>query len=287
MSATRYTLAPNLDEAAALLASNPDARLLAGGHSLLLPINRTRIAGSLLIDLRKLPELAAIGLQPDGGLRIGAMTTIGAIATDDVVRGRFPALAEAAQLIGDAQLRNRATLGGNLAASDPESDLPALMLALQANFSVQRRGSSRTIPADEFFTGPQRTALARDEIITFASLATPPNHSGVAYERFKHPATLYALCGVAAAVTLGENGNLTAVRIAATGALSYPTRLRTIEEALLNKSTQDGAVSSLVASLPNEFSFRDDFFASAEYRRHLLGVLTRRALKRALESAAA
>ncbi len=287
MSATRYTLAPTLDDAVALLASNPAARVLAGGHNLLLPINRKRIAGSLLIDLRKLPELVAIQLEPDGGLRIGAMTTIDAIGRDEVVLERFPAVSKAAQLVGDAQVRNRATLGGNLAASDPGSDLPALMLALDAKFSVERRGSSRTIPADQFFIGPQQTALSRDEVITSALLPPQPKHSGSAYEKFKHPATLYALCGVAAAVTLTENGDVAAVRVAATGALSHAMRLRPFEEALLSKSTRDGDLPSLPSSLPNEFIFRDDFFASAEYRRHLLGVLTRRALKRALERAAA
>lgn len=286
MSATRYAVAESVEAAVSLLSSDPRARLLAGGYSLLLPKDRRKIAGSLLIDLRKVPELLGIQMGPDGSLQIGAMTTIGAIASHELIRRHFPALAEAAELIGDAQVRNRATLGGSLAVSDPESDLPALILALDASVSVQRQGGSRTIPADQFFTGSQRTALARDEVIASVLFPPQPKRSGAAYEKFKHPATLCALCGVAAAVTLAEKNEITGVRVAATGALNYPMRLPSLEAALLHKSIQNGALSSLPA-LPNEFTFRDDFFASAEYRRHLLGVLTRRALKRALESAAA
>lgn len=287
MSSTRYVAPPNVEEAVSVLASDPQARLLAGGHSLLLLKNRRSIAGSLLIDLRKLFKLAEIEFQPDGSLRIGAMATIASIGSDDLVRTRFPALAEAAEVVGDAQVRNRATLGGNLAAAEPESDLPALMLALDAQLLLKRSGGSRTLSADQFFTGPQQTVLRHDEMITAAVLPPLPNRSGIAYEKFKHPATLYALCGVAAAVTLSGSGSITAVRLAATGALSYPTRVTSFEEAVLNRSGHDGGLFSLPSSLPSDWKFRDDFFASAEYRRHLLGVLTRRALKRALERAAA
>lgn len=292
MSATRYVLPSGLKETVSLLASDPQSRLLAGGHSMLLLKNRKGIAGALLVDLRKLTDLVGIQIQPDGSLRIGAMTTIGTIGKDEVLRDRFPALAEAAELVGDVQVRNRATLGGSLAAAEPEGDLPAVMLALDAQFVLNGPHDSRTIPADQFFTGPQQTALRHDEILTSALLTPLPNRSGMAYEKFKHPATLYALCGVAAAVTLGENGSITAVRIGATGALSYATRLRVVEAAVLNKRSDDGALSSIStavqsASSPKEWTFRDDFFASAEYRRHLLDVLTRRALKRALERAAA
>lgn len=292
MSATRYALPASLDETVSLLASDPQSRPVAGGHSMLLPKNRKGIAGALLVDLRKLQELVGIQIQPDGRLRVGAMTTIGVIGNDEVLRDRFPALAEAAELVGDVQVRNRATLGGSLAAAEPEADLPAVMLALDAQFVLNGPRDSRTIPADQFFTGPQQTALRHDEILTSALLTPLPSRSGMAYEKFKHPATLYALCGVAAAVTLGENGSITTVRIGATGALSYATRLRTVEAALLNKRSDDGALSSISTALqspssPKEWTFRDDFFASAEYRQHLLEVLTRRALKRALERAAA
>ena len=292
MSATRYVVASTVEEAVRLLASDPQARLLAGGYNLLLPKKRHEIAGSLLIDLHKLEGLASIQLQPDGSLKIGAMTTIGTIGSDEVVRDRFPALAEAAELVGDAQVRNRATLGGSLAASEADSDMTAVMLALDAQLLLNGPGGSRTVPADQFFTGPQQTALRHDEILTSVILAPLPSGSGIAYEKFKHPATLYALCGVAAAATLAKNGIITAVRIGATGALSYATRLRSVEAALSNKASDDGALSSIPTALqgslsPKELTFQDDFFASAEYRRHLLGVLTRRALKRALERAAA
>lgn len=287
MSATRYVRPSSLDETLKLLAGDPRARLLAGGYNLLLPKNRSAMVGNLLVDLRKLPELASIELRPDGNLRIGAMATIGSMASDEIVRERFPALAEAADLVGDAQVRNRATLGGSLAASEPESDLPALMLASDAQLLLKGPGGARTLPAEQFFTGPKTTALGRDEMITAAELPPLPSRSGMAYEKFKHPATLYALCGVAAAVTLGQDASIAKVRIGATGALSYAVRLRAVEEALLKTSISNGAFSSLAVSLPNGVPLRDDFFASADYRRHLLEVLTRRALKRAIERAAA
>lgn len=286
MSATRYIAAPSAEEAVKLLASHPHARLLAGGYQLLLPKDRRAIAGALLIDLGKIPDLAGIAIQPDGNLHIGAGTTIGAIASDAIVKQRYAALADAADLIGDAQVRNRATLGGSLAACQPGADLPALLIALQAQVLLRRPGSSRNVPADEFFTAAGETALAKDEMITGVVLTAPTGRSGMAYEKFKHPATLFALCGVAAAVTLGKDGGFVSVSIGATGALSYPMRLRSVEDALLQKSSGNGALSSIADSLPKDAPYRDDLFGSAEYRRHLLGVLTRRALERAVERAA-
>ena len=287
MSATRYVRPSSLDETLNLLAGDPQARLLAGGYNLLLPKNRRGMVGKLLVDLRTLPELAAMELQPDGNLRIGAMTTIGAIGSNEIVRARFPALAESAELVGDAQVRNRATLGGSLATAEPESDLPALMLALDAQLLLKAPGGTRTVAAEQFFTGPQQTTLGRDEMISTVELAPLPSRSGMAYEKFKHPATLYALCGVAETVTVGEEGSIARVRVGATGALSYPMRLHGVEETLLKTAMANGALYSLAVSLPNGVPLRDDFFASADYRRHLLEVLTRRALKRALERAAA
>jgi aerobic carbon-monoxide dehydrogenase medium subunit len=282
---TRYVSPSDLDEAVRLLATESGARVLAGGHSLLLPAKRAGIAGAMLVDLRKVDELVGIELQPDGSLKIGAMTSIRAIAADEVIRTRYPALAEAAQVIGDAQVRNRATLGGSLADANPEADLPAVLLALDA--SIQIKGAqTRTVRADQFLTGARKTAIGRDEIITSAVLQPPPQRSGIAYERVKNPATLYALCGVAVSVALGQGQTLSSVRIAVTGALEYPARLHAWEQALSSKNGSDDSVNAALSSLPEALKFRADIFASSDYRQHLVKVLTRRALKRAMTYAA-
>jgi carbon-monoxide dehydrogenase medium subunit len=286
MSSTGYIAPPDLEGVVQLLADNPKARILAGGHSLLLQANRSAIANLLLIDLKNIHALSGVELEPDGTLKIGAMSTIRAIATDELIRAQYPALAEAALLIGDAQLRNRATLGGNLALADPEADLPALILALEATIVIKGLQNPHTIPAAEFFTGPHQTVLKPGEVITSVLFRAAPEHFGLAYEKFKNPATLYALCGVAAAITLGPDGAIAAARVAATGAPDHPMRLQSVEEAVLHKPASDQSASTAAAAaLPDGLTFRGDLFASAEYRRHLLQVLTRRALQRAIARA--
>jgi aerobic carbon-monoxide dehydrogenase medium subunit len=284
MSSTGYIAPPDLEGVVQLLADNPKARILAGGHSLLLQANRGGIASSLLVDLKNIHALSGVELEPDGTLKIGAMSTIRTIATDELIRAQYPALAEAALLIGDAQLRNRATLGGSLALADPEADLPALILALEAMIVIKGLQNPRTIPAAEFFTGPHQTVLKPGELITSVLIRATPERFGLAYEKFKNPATLHALCGVAACVTLGPDGAITAVRVAATGAPDHPMRLQSVEEAVLHKPASDKSASA-AAALPDGLTFRGDLFASAEYRRHLLQVLTRRALQRAIARA--
>jgi aerobic carbon-monoxide dehydrogenase medium subunit len=285
LSSTGYIAPPDLDRVVRLLADNPRARILAGGHSLLLQANRNGIAGCLLIDLKNIHALSGIELEPDGTLKIGAMSTVRAIATDELIRTQYPALAEAALLIGDAQLRNRATLGGSLALADPEADLPALILALDATIVIKGLQNPHTIPAAEFFTGPRQTVLKSGEVITSVLFRAVPERFGLAYEKFKNPATLYALCGVAASVTLEPGGAIAAARVAATGALDHPMRLQSVEEAVLHKPATDKSVSIAAAHASDGLTFRGDLFASAEYRRHLLQILTRRALQRAISRA--
>jgi carbon-monoxide dehydrogenase medium subunit len=284
MSSFEYAAPRSLDEAISLLTKNANARALAGGHRLLVEPERSRLPGHLLVDLGKIPGLA--GIMPDGGgLNIGSMTTLAALASDDGVRKSYPALAEAARVTEDAQQRNRATLGGSLALADPEADLPAPVLALEARINIAGARGSRTLAADELITAAYRTALAPGEVIESIALPRLGERTGSAYERFKHPATLRAICGVAASVTLSDAGAITAARVALTGAADRPARLRQVEQALEGRQPADALIAA--AQLAGSgLTFRADHFASAEYRRHLARVITERALRRAIERAA-
>lgn len=284
MSSLRYISPQTLQETVAILADHPEGRLLAGGHDLLLPVNHSRLAGSLLIDLRKIDALRGIGRQPDRSVWLGAMTTIGAIASSSLLRAEFPVLAEAAESIGDAQVRNRATLGGSVAARDPEGDLPAPLLALDANIEFLGSRGSRRVQATEFFSEP-RSAEIRDEVIVSVILPRPPEHAHMAYVKFRHPARLYALCGVAA-VLATANARIDLARIAVTGAANRPLRLKAVEGALLNRPAAQQAVDAACSTPSPEVEFRGDIFASAKYRSHLTTVLARRALTLALARAA-
>jgi aerobic carbon-monoxide dehydrogenase medium subunit len=284
MSSFGYISPQSLEETIAILADHPESRLLAGGQDLLLPVNQRSLTGSLLLDLRKISALSGIERQADGSVRLGAMTTIGAIASSTLIHGEFPMLAEAAESVGDAQVRNRATLGGSIAAADPEGDMPAPLLTLDASIELLGRRGSRRVRASEFIS-ERGSAAARDEVIVAVILPRPPEHAGMAYVKFKHPARLYALCGVAA-VLAAAKGRINAVRVGVTGAANHPFRFTDIEDALLNQPATEQAIDAAVSTATPAIDFRGDIFASAEYRGHLTTVLTSRALKQALARAA-
>jgi carbon-monoxide dehydrogenase medium subunit len=285
MTSGGYAAPRSLDEAVSLLAKNSDARILAGGHGLLVEPSRSRIAGSLLVDLRKIPGLAGIEREPSGGVKIGAMTTLSAIAADEVIRQAYPALAYAAQMTGDAQLRNRATIGGSIATVDPEADLPALALMLNATIHAVGPKGSRTLGADQWFAAGQSSGLGSGEVITAVELPAPDGRSGTAYQSQRNPATLSPLCGVAASVTLGADGAVAACRVVLSGASERPTRLHAVEKMLASTKPSETAVAAAAAAASEGAAMRGDLFASAEYRAHLARVLTGRALKLALERA--
>lgn len=279
-----YVAPPDLNEVIMLLAKTPGARILAGGQGLLVePIRR--VASSLLVDLRNVPGLTGLDPQPDGGLKIGAMVTLADISSSHVVRAIYPALGEAARVMGDAQLRNRATLGGHLASVDPEADVTAVVLALNANIDIVGPRGSRTIPMSNLITGPYQTMILPDEVLVAINVPERVPRSATAYERFRHPATLYALCGVSVHVAMGSSGRINACFVAMTGATEYPVRLPDVEKALLRAQPDAELIAASTAG--EGLIFREDLFASAEYRHHLIRVLTERALKRAIKDARA
>jgi carbon-monoxide dehydrogenase medium subunit len=277
MTADGYIAPASVDEAVALLAKNPKARLLAGGHNLLVEPGRRTIAGSLLVDLGRIKGLAGVDRQADGSLKIGSMTTLSQLAESDAVRSAYPALVDAVLATGDAQFRNRATVGGSLAVPDPEAPLPALMLALNALYHVTGPAGART-------GAPGKPIQA--EVITAVTLSAPEPRSGLGYAAFRNPATLHAACAVAASVALGSDGTVAGCRVAVTGAASVPQRLAGVEQALAGKKPEASVLSAAAGAAGAGLTFRGDLFASSEYRAHLTRVLTGRALKQAIERAA-
>jgi carbon-monoxide dehydrogenase medium subunit len=264
MSDISYHRPASLAEAARLAAADPDARILAGGQSVLPSMRLGLLAPSSLIDLGGIAELA--GIRSDGrSLTIGAMTTHAAVAASKEVQRDLPALARLAQGIGDAQVRNRGTLGGSIANSDPAADYPAAVLALNATI----RTSVRSIPADRFFTGLFATALDPGELV--AALDFPlPAQAG--YAKFPQPASRFALVGVFVA----RSGK--GVRVAVTGAGPCAFRATALEEALARSFTPEACDAVRVASDP----LSSDIHGSAEYRAHLIPVLARRAVQQIL-----
>ena len=196
-----YYRADSVAEIGRLLRAHPGAKLLAGGHSLI-PLLKLRLAApTAVIDIGRIDAMKGIAAS-DGGLRIGALTTHAQIAASADVEKHAPALASAAAVIGDPAVRNRGTIGGNVAHADPASDLPTVLLALGASFAVTTDDGERSIPAGDFFQGMMATALGEHDIVTAIDVPAAPEGQGQAYWKFSHPASRYAVIGVAATVDL-------------------------------------------------------------------------------------
>lgn len=262
-----------------------DAKLLAGGHSLL-PLMKLRLATPAhLIDLRRIPDLRQI--RPEGdGVRIGAMATHWMIESSDLVRDRVHLLLETAAQIGDLQVRNVGTIGGSLAHADPAADYPAAVLALEATLTAEGTGGRRSIPASEFFTGLYATALRADEILLGVHTGAAAPGSGAAYVKFPHPASGFAVVGVAAVIQLDGRGRCERVRVGINGIAPVPYRARAVEERLTGRAPDAGALADAAAAAADGVEVNADLFASADYRAHLARIFVRRALGTAAERAA-
>lgn len=286
-AAFSYVRPSTVEEALQLLAeSDGDARLLAGGHSLI-PMMKLRLSRpEKLIDIGRLTELNGVSDEGDR-LVIGALTTYAQLAADANVRRCLPALAEAAGLIGDLQVRNRGTIGGNLAHADPAADLPPVLLALDGVVQVAGPSGRRSVAATDFIIGPMMTALGPDEMIVEVEFPLPEGKAGSAYEKFAHPASGYAVVGVAAAVVLDDDGRITSARLGVTGAGQSAFRAEAAEAALLNQPADDDVLKAAAEKGADGVDLASDLFASAEYRGHLCRVYALRALQRAVERARA
>ncbi len=276
-----YYVAKSVPEAVQLLGQHHEAKLLAGGHSLL-PLMKLRLANpAVLIDIGRVPELR--GIQQQGNMiSIGALTTHNEIESSSLLREKCPILPEAAALIGDLQVRNRGTIGGSLAHADPAADLPAVVLALGADLIVAGPKGSRTIKADDFFQGLMTTAIHADEVLTELRVPALDRRRAGAYLKEKHPASRYAIVGVAVVASM-DKGNGQDVRVALTGASDHAYRAKRVEDALNGKLFNSDTIAAAARFAADGMTMMSDLAASANYRAHLAQVYTERALNLARE----
>jgi carbon-monoxide dehydrogenase medium subunit len=264
------------------LAKEHDGKFLAGGHSLI-PVMNLRLADpGALVDIGRLSDMKGISTNGDT-VTVGALTTHAMVAAS----GDVPAvLSEAAGMIGDPQVRNRGTVGGNIAHADPASDLPTVLLALKASISTTGSGGSRTINADDFFVDLFATSLQEDEIITSVSVASEGQKTGSGYAKLFNPASRYAMVGAAAQVTI-ENGVCSAASVAVGGLTPKATRASSVEAALVGKKLDDETLAAAAAAVANDLGddVMGDMHASADYRRQMAPVFVRRALEKAASRA--
>ena len=279
-----YHRATSVADAVKTLERNKGAKLLAGGHSLI-PAMKLRVANPpMLVDIGHIKTLSGIRVTRKEA-RIGALTTHAAVASSTEIQEACPILAEAAALIADRQVRNRGTIGGSLANADPASDYPTLITALDATLTVTGPRGEREIEARKFFKDLFTTALKRDEILTTITVPAYGHLPGMggAYLKHRHPASSYAVVGVAALIGL-ENGKVTRTAVVIGGATSNPTHARSVESALKGMEPTEENINAAAEQMDLEATLGDSY-ASAEYRAHLAKVLTRRALLLAAERA--
>jgi aerobic carbon-monoxide dehydrogenase medium subunit len=264
-----YKRPESVEEAIGLLANGGEVRPLAGGHSLL-PMMKLRLAEpGVLVDIARLPGLDVISEEGDA-LRIGALATHASVASSEVVREKCRVLATTAEGIGDRQVRNRGTIGGSLAHADPGADYPTVVTALGAKVIVRGPNGERDIAAEDFFTGVFTTALEQGELVT--SVRVPPAQKA-AYVKHRHPASGYAVVGVACVEHPDE------ARVVVGGVTGTPVQIAF-------SPGDESAIEAVVDELPAALSAAlSDTYASGEYRIHLAQVMAKRAIKAALATA--
>jgi aerobic carbon-monoxide dehydrogenase medium subunit len=273
-----YAAPESVDDAiGALRDGGEEAKLLAGGHSLL-PLMKLRLAfPTLLVDLRRVPGLSGIERE-DGSFRVGAMTTHHQVAT-----GGLGLASAAAATIADQQVRNRGTIGGSLAHGDTASDMPAVLLACEGEVTARGSGGERTIAASELFQDYLTTSLAPDEVLTEVRLPAMDGY-GFAYEKFNRRREDWAMVGVCALVKKAPDGSCEDVRIGLTHMASTPLRASAAEDALRGQTLDAGSIGRAAEQAAEGTEPPGDLNATPDYKRHLARVLTRRALEEAASS---
>ena len=273
-----YYRATSVEEAGALLKQHPGAKLLAGGHTLI-PLLKLRLASpSALIDIGRIAALK--GVEAKGGVvRIGALTTHAEIASSSVVREQCPALAEAAGHVGDPAVRSRGTIGGNVAHADPASDLPTVLAALGASFVITSGRGQRSVPVDQFFTGLMATAVGEGDLLIAIEVPAQAAGQASAYVKFEHPASRYAVLGVAAVLSV-SGGTCNSAAVAVGGLVPKPTRAASVERRLTGQTLSDATIASAAADVALDLNgdIIGDLYASAEYRKAMAPVWVKKAL---------
>ena len=273
-----YYRAGSVAEAGDLLRKYPGAKLLAGGHSLI-PLLKLRLTSPpVVIDIGRIGELKGITAS-QSAIRIGALTTHAELASSPVILERCPVLAEAAAQIGDPAVRNRGTIGGNVAHADPASDLPTVLTALGARFAITGPNGNRREDAERFFQGMMTTVLGEHDMLTAIEVPAKSAGQSMAYAKFIHPASRYAVIGVAAVLTV-SNGKCTAASIALGGLVPAPVRASSVEKALVGQTLSPDMIAKAANQVGSDLGsdVLGDIFASAEYRKAVAPVWVKRAL---------
>lgn len=276
-----YQVPATLEEAVALLAGDLDgAKILAGGHSLI-PAMKLRLAQpQLLVDIARIKSLAYIREDGDNIL-IGATTTHYQLESSDLLKSICPLLPDCAKSIGDVQVRNKGTIGGSIAHSDPAGDWPAAVLALGAELVLVGPNGERTEKAEDFFVDLLTTSLLPGEILREIRIPKPNGRFGQAYQKVPHPASGFAVVGIAAHIVLNDDGSCKSAAIGVTGVGPKAYRAQAVEAALAGTTLDDNAIAAAVAHVCDRIDPLSDLGASGEYRCHLAQVHTRRAIQSA------
>jgi carbon-monoxide dehydrogenase medium subunit len=274
-----YERPETVEEAIDLLVENPEAEILAGGHSLLPTMKSGLASPDLLVDIGRIDAMQGID-HADGTVSIGGLTNYATVDESDVMRENVEVFAEAAHAVGDVQVRNRGTVGGNLAHADPASDLPAAALAADATMVVQGPDGERRVDADDFFLGMYATDVGEDELLTRVEFPARPEATG-AYAKKPSPSSGYAMVGVAVSLTV-DAGLVEDVGVAANGIMDHGVRLDPVEDALAGTNPDEETVAAAAANAAadlDEMMMMDDLQASAEFRAQLLETYVERAIE--------
>src|SRR5215210_3625872 len=276
-----YQAPATLEEAVSLLASDLDgAKILAGGHSLI-PAMKLRLAQpQLLVDIARIKSLAYIREEGDQIL-IGATTTHYQLESSDLLKRICPLLPDCAKSIGDVQVRNKGTIGGSLAHSDPAGDWPAAIIALEAELVMVGTNAERTVNADSFFVDLLTTDLQPGEILREIRIKKPAGKFGQAYQKVPHPASGFAVVGIAVHLVLNDDGSCKSAAVGVTGVGVKAYRAEAVETALAGTNLDDNAIATAVSHVCDGIDPNSDLYASGDYRRHLAEVHTRRAIQAA------
>src|SRR5882724_3557307 len=277
-----YEVPNTLEEAITLLARDPDgSKVLAGGHSLI-PAMKLRLAQpQLLVDIARIKSLSYIREEGDRVL-IGATTTHYEIQSSDLLKRICPLLPECAASIGDVQVRNKGTIGGSLAHSDPAGDWPAAAISLGADLVVVGNEGERVIRADDFFVDLLTTALQPGEILREIRIVKPQGRFGQTYQKVSHPASGFAVVGVAMSLVLAADGSCQSASLGITGVAAKAYRARAVEVALAGNQLDEQTIAGAASHVCEGIDPNSDLHASGEYRCHLAQVHTRRAIQTAL-----
>lgn len=278
-----YVAARSVENALELMAQHgEDGKLLAGGHSLI-PAMKLRLSSpKVLIDLGTVAELRGIKLDGNS-LVIGALTVHADVAASDLVRRHLPGLADAANVIGDLQVRNRGTIGGSCAHADPAADLPVILAALDAVFTVRSAAGTRSLKADKFFTDFYTTAMNPDEVLTEVRIAVPAAGTGTAYTKLPHPASGYVVVSTGALINRQSSGSCASARVFLGGLGSGPIRAVGTEIELIGKPLTPQVIAAAAAKAAEDTDPVEDSYADADYKRHVATVYARKAIEAAVE----